>query len=202
MTAATSAAGARTPSVASRPFRWTRWCTRLHDHPSAPPPPGNSVPGANQPPATDNMLGAVSALALLAAGASAASPLAQHTLQRATHPRAPPFSPSSSAGAAPPPPPAGCHGGPCGGMAHYPVAPGIVCACPTAPALPALARPTAALPERRTEPPRPAALRCPSCPPRQPRCQPLSAQPDPRSSTSRQRDIARLIRCSICGIKR
>jgi hypothetical protein len=26
---------------------------------------------------------------------------------------------------APPPPPGGCHGGPCGGMAHYPVAPGI-----------------------------------------------------------------------------
>ena len=27
--------------------------------------------------------------------------------------------------AAPPPPPAGCHGGPCGGMALYPVGPGI-----------------------------------------------------------------------------
>lgn len=28
--------------------------------------------------------------------------------------------------APPPPPPKGCHGGSCGGMAHYPVGPGIV----------------------------------------------------------------------------
>lgn len=50
-----------------------------------------------------------------AAAAAPAAPL--------TRPAAPDF---KLAGAAPPaPPPAGCHGGPCGGMALYPVGPGI-----------------------------------------------------------------------------
>eukprot|EP01043_Picozoa_sp_COSAG02_P045212 COSAG02_NODE_4114_length_5756_cov_2.289376_2_plen_164_part_00 len=33
--------------------------------------------------------------------------------------------PADFAGVAPPAPPTGCHGGPCGGMAQYPVGPGI-----------------------------------------------------------------------------
>ena len=59
------------------------------------------------------------AAALAVASASAALPQQQPARPRPSGLAAAPTAPP------PPPPPGACHGGPCGGMAHYPTAPGI-----------------------------------------------------------------------------